>query len=378
MSKLCGVCKTENDAAAVCCEKCGAMLTSEAAAAEASEAITVELPEGSKMTVSREMKLNKKTLTLIGIIVALVVIVVLLMTFILGKSEVKREEVTFDESIAITTAIADEAETTTTAPSMQEIATTSENVTASTQQAVSQEITSSTTATTTTTTTTTAATTTTRATTTATTTTRKAEVETTTALQTGDISINSNLQYDLNLFLSNFSEANLKSYVTRPDDAALINFAYNFNFINNRDRFEVLDTIVEIGDMACNYRISKENVVRSIENYFDITLEDDFGEDYTYYADGYFYYTFTGGMIMDDITIVTRAEYIGNDVYLVFFNLYDVASNNGSMYTYTDSQMLEDMDSKPYIRKSDSGYAQIYAEDINDANTYYLQCYTLY
>ena len=191
--------------------------------------------------------------------------------------------------------------------------------------------------------------------------------------------LTSELQHTMNLFLSNFSEANMKSFETFPGAEEALDFALSFNFINKKENFELLNSPVTFNGRSYNYRIKEDTIKNTVYNYFHVTqVLPSFGHNLINYKDGYFYYQFTGGMIMDDVTIVTAVRQIDRYSYEVDFRLYDAASNNRNMYTMDDSQVQSEMQSKPFIRYTGSGTAVISSEDIYKHNACRLESYRLY
>ena len=201
----------------------------------------------------------------------------------------------------------------------------------------------------------------------------------TTSFAVREIPLTSDLQYTLNLFLSNFSEANMKSFTRFPNSEDAAKFALNFNFINKRENFEMLNNPVTLNGVEYNYRIPKEIIRSTVFNYFFITqLLPSFDEKIPFYYDGYYYYQFTGGMIMDDLTVVTRVVQTDRYEYEVYFKLYDVASNNANMYTMSDYQVQAEMQNKSFIRYSGNGMAVIDTSDIYSHNECRLADYYIY
>lgn len=193
--------------------------------------------------------------------------------------------------------------------------------------------------------------------------------------QPGTIHISEDLQYSLNLFLNNFVEADMESFSYRPSDEQLARFAVSFNFINKRENCERLDNLVEFNGRQYNYRLSKALAVESIENYFLIQVNDSFGEGIYNYNDGYFYWTFTGALVYDQVGVVTAVEYTGDNYYSIYFDLYENHTSNEGLYGYNKAQMQAFADSSEYTSYKGKGVALIKAENIYNYGTYYLYSY---
>lgn len=191
--------------------------------------------------------------------------------------------------------------------------------------------------------------------------------------------LTSDLQYTMNLFLSNFSEARLKSFDGFPEVEEAVHFALNFNFINKNERFEKCSPEVLVNGKYYNLRIKQADVYDTVLNYFNVaSLVPDFGQNLPNYKDGYFYYVFTGGMVMGDLAIATAVRQTDRYYYEVDFNLYFTDGKNRNMYTMNDSQVQAEKTSNQYISYAGSGTAVISSTDIYRHNACRLESYRLY
>lgn len=184
-----------------------------------------------------------------------------------------------------------------------------------------------------------------------------------------EMKISDDLRYSLNLFVSNFSEARMESFDQRPSDDELIKFAMNYNLINKSERFENGEW--SVNGQVHNKRISEDYVYESLENHFTCSIGRTEGKNTPRYSDGYFYTTFTGGLIENDVSIVNYLEYVGDDTYYVRFNMYFNGGDNSECYRLDDSQMAA------RGSYSGNGYAYISASDIYNYDTYYLESYSV-
>lgn len=186
--------------------------------------------------------------------------------------------------------------------------------------------------------------------------------------QTGEVAIGSELRYSLNLFLSNFSEANLKSFSKRPSDDELVKFAVNYNIINHSDRWERGEW--SVNGQSYESRIEEDYIHSSMDDHFTCSIDSSIGTSRRDYSNGYFYATRTGGLVEGDISIVTYLEYVGNDVYCVRFNTYFTGGSNSDYYRSDEYGMSS-------ANYTGSGSAYMVASDINNYYTYYLDSYSV-
>lgn len=194
-----------------------------------------------------------------------------------------------------------------------------------------------------------------------------------------NLRLTSELQHTMNLFLSNFSEAKLKSFDGFPEASEAVHFAINFNFINKNDRFERISPEALVNGKYYNLRIKQEYVYDTVLDYFNIaSLVPGFGQNLENYKDGYFYYVFTGGLVMGDLAIATAVRQVDRYYYEVDFNLYFTGGENRDMYTMNDSQVRSEKASNQYVRYAGSGTAVISSSDIYRHNACSLESYRLH
>lgn len=192
------------------------------------------------------------------------------------------------------------------------------------------------------------------------------------------VRLTSDLQYDLNIFLSNFSESDLPNFRMgeRLSDEELIQFAGLYNLYNRHNLYEYGDYYDDHYLYGGNMRIEKEHIYETIKKYFDITMKEDVIEDY-------FYTEFTGGHILEGVSIVNKAEKLENNLYKVSFIVYYTGNNDSEYYSLTadeaEKHYLENYNSDSIIFENvGTGTAIIYAKDINDRSTYILKEYQKY
>ncbi|MGN1444302.1 MAG: hypothetical protein ACI4XE_10695 [Acutalibacteraceae bacterium] len=191
----------------------------------------------------------------------------------------------------------------------------------------------------------------------------------------GTISLTDSLQYDLNIFLSNFSESKVPSFSDRLSDEELADYGLCYNFINRQHLFETPENgdYYEQGDVYGTHRIKEHYVIETIKKYFDVTVSPGFAEGTRFYSDGYFYIEFTGAPFSDGFTVVSSARDIGGNLYEVNFSIYMSDGNDKPYYGYSTRDIENTTD--PYVRYVCDGTAYIRATNIYDRSTYILDSY---
>jgi len=199
------------------------------------------------------------------------------------------------------------------------------------------------------------------------------------------LDINDKLQYNLNIYLSNFSEAEMWSFVDKPDNFQIIYFAMLHNHLNKyEETFEA--TELTIGETVYYERIHTKYIKATAKKYFGAELtEDDFrmAEEFFPYRDGYLYFEVTGGWLSSGFTVVESLTRIGEDTYEVRFSIYDDIYwyNYDGIYSLTPEDMIKaerEADTTTADRivvRSGYGYAHIKASDLYDRSTYNLISY---
>ena len=188
------------------------------------------------------------------------------------------------------------------------------------------------------------------------------------------IALTDSLQYDLNIFLSNFSESNVPSFSDRLSDEELANYGLFYNFINRQHLFESGDYYDHDG-VDCNYRIEEHYVIETIKKYFDVTVSPGFAEGTKIYVDGYFYMGFTGAPLSEGFSIASSAEDVGGNLYKVKFSIYMSYRGDQPYYGYTTQQIQSESASQESLLYVCDGTAYIRATNIYDRSTYILDSY---
>lgn len=162
--------------------------------------------------------------------------------------------------------------------------------------------------------------------------------------------VNEKERYNINLFLSNFSEQGMTFYSSqRYTDAQLVDFAIFHTWYNRQDR-------IERGQWgADNCRMSDEYVTEITEKYFGKAPASKLPSKIRY-ADGYYYWQTTGGYMGMGVVSMSHAEDLGHGLVGVYFGCY----GEGEAWSADDCHLRPEQAAK---RFSDSpvyaGYAVI-------------------
>jgi len=123
-------------------------------------------------------------------------------------------------------------------------------------------------------------------------------------------------RYNINLFLSNFSEQGMTFYSSeRIHDETLVNFALDHIWLNRQD-------LVERADFgAYNFRIADDRIEEIALKYFGAAPESYASSRYAYEG-GWFYGESTGGYMGHGFVSLSHVEDMGGGVYGVYFGCY--------------------------------------------------------
>ena len=138
--------------------------------------------------------------------------------------------------------------------------------------------------------------------------------------------------YNLNIHVSNFTEASLESYEKGIYPAEeLLNFAYQYNWFNIDNAVEIAEDYYFIApgnNFAYNTRVSDHYLNAALEKFFGegITVESLSGTyEVDQYMDGYYYSEETGGNIPMGFALLYEIEKTG-DEYLCSYRIYGAGS----------------------------------------------------
>ncbi len=194
-----------------------------------------------------------------------------------------------------------------------------------------------------------------------------------------NIEIKGNMQYDLNIFMSNFSESDLPNFseIKKLSYEDMTWFARSYALLNKYSLYEEADRDFDNG-MDCNIRIHEKYIKDIVKKYFGLSLDEKkFTENMMYY-DGYFYNQVTGGQISEGFTVVNKVEKIGNNKYKVYCDVYYTDGMDNKYYSYTQQQAEKERQKNDIVFVKDkTGTAIIDATDIKDRSTYVLKEYRM-
>lgn len=135
-------------------------------------------------------------------------------------------------------------------------------------------------------------------------------------------------RYNLNLFLSNFTEAGFmwragcydEAY---SDRAALTSFAVNHCWFNRKKQLEWGDYFG-----GNNVRLPEDQVPAVVKKYFGISgFKPDHDTEYLDYKKGYYYWEETGGHTKDGFACLHNVEKLGRGRYCVWFNIFGMGED---------------------------------------------------
>ena len=130
------------------------------------------------------------------------------------------------------------------------------------------------------------------------------------------VGVDETARYNINLFLSNFSEQGMEFYSSgRIHDETLVNFALDHIWLNRQD-------LVERADFgAYNFRIADDRIRDISLKYFGAAPESYASSRYAYER-GWFYGESTGGYMGHGVVSLSHVEDMGGGVYGVYFGCY--------------------------------------------------------
>ena len=193
-----------------------------------------------------------------------------------------------------------------------------------------------------------------------------------TAKKNKTVQIDEKLQYELNIYLSNFSEVGFSSFKNSPSKSDQIDFATRHIYINRKSLLN--NTDLTINETHCNKSIRFSNIAEIVKQYFGITITVDEVKNYPFYKDGYIYFN-SSSVQASGFTIIDKIEADGNDKYTVSFKLYNknTNDNDSDIYEYSESDAkklgIKDM--------GYSGKAVISTKNLNDHSSFTLEYYSV-
>lgn len=173
--------------------------------------------------------------------------------------------------------------------------------------------------------------------------------------------------YQINVFLSNFSEQNFQGYPC--DDLTMVKFGYAYAKVNNRE---------VVGADGYEYYISKANMDSILKRFFARTasVEEGYLDQGIRYTDGAYRFLAADGASCSYCSVATGMMENGDGTYTVTFDVYAHVNPHESMSQYyymTPSQISGRSD--VYYLYSGRAVVQDYIRS-NGAESYQLLSYS--
>lgn len=141
-------------------------------------------------------------------------------------------------------------------------------------------------------------------------------------------SLTTNQRYNVNLFLSNFTEQGFAgsrygSFAVYDYDVNMLTeFAIDHCWFNRQNRLEWGDYF-----NGNNVRLPESQIAPIVEKYFGLSISPSHYLDYIDYSNGYYYWEETGGHTSDGFACLTSVEYWDYGMYQVWFDIYGMGEN---------------------------------------------------
>lgn len=174
--------------------------------------------------------------------------------------------------------------------------------------------------------------------------------------------------YNINLFLSNFTEqsfawmSNGVFDIYSASEGVYAEFGVNHVWFNRSEQ-------IEWGEWGeYNVRLHNSQVLEAIQKYFRITPSSP-EPVYVDYESPYFYWTETGGHTKDGFARLTQCEYLGANRYKIRYNVY------GAGYDWRNADLKRSFTEieNQYPGDPRCGVAVIYAKNLSDRSTFFLE-----
>ena len=192
-------------------------------------------------------------------------------------------------------------------------------------------------------------------------------------------SLKAKQRYNLNLFLSNFTE---QGFCWREgeyfdiddfDTAMMTEFAVDHCWFNRQNRLEWGDYF-----NGNNVRLPESQIEPIVKKYFGVSISPNHYLNYIDYKNGYYYWEETGGHTNDGFACLYDYENLGNGYFRVYFDVFGAGERwDNDVCYYTTSQARK---AYPPYGDTTSGYAVINTgkTGLNDRSGWSLDTYALY
>lgn len=191
------------------------------------------------------------------------------------------------------------------------------------------------------------------------------------------VSLSAKQRYNVNLFLSNFTEQGFLwragCYDERWIDAAtLTEFAVDHCWFNRQNRLEWGDYF-----NYNNVRLPESQIAPIVEKYFGVGIEPSKALRHIDYRDGYYYWEETGGHLSDGFACLTRVEKLDGRRYSVWFECYGMGEgwdNDVCYYTPTEAARAY-----PGYGATPEGHAviDVGSSGLDDRSDWHIERYTI-
>ena len=166
-------------------------------------------------------------------------------------------------------------------------------------------------------------------------------LSTTSTYRGSDVSMTSGQRYNINLFLSNFTETGFlwrsgcydESYT---DAGQLTRFAIDHCWFNRQNRLEW-----GVYFNGNNVRLPEDQIAPIVKKYFGVNISPSHEPPYMDYKKGYYYWQETGGHTNDGFACLYNVESLGGGRYCVWFDVYGMGENWDNDVCYYDEYQAE-------------------------------------
>lgn len=179
-------------------------------------------------------------------------------------------------------------------------------------------------------------------------------------------SLNEKEYYNVNVFLSNFTEAESycwnNGYYDRSDDRETVEFCVNHIWFNDNDKIEWID------EGEYNVRLSDRTIADVSMKYFDF-VPSSLESMHVDHIGGYYYWEETGGHVPDSFAIITDLIRLSDGTYLAYFDSFGMAYGwNNDCCRYSLSQARSE-----YGERDAYGCAVLRIGDLSQYSSFYLE-----
>ena len=162
-----------------------------------------------------------------------------------------------------------------------------------------------------------------------------------------EVALSSKQRYNINLFLSNFTEQGFLwragCYdIDNVDTVRMTEFAIDHCWFNRKNRLEWGDYFY-----GNNVRLPEDQIEPIVWKYFGVGIAPEHDLNYIDYSDGWYYWEETGGHTNDGFACLYSVESLGNGRYSVWFDVYGMGEDWDNDVCYYDWPEAEE-DYPPY------------------------------